>query len=210
MTCTNPFGVATRALFFGRIPRHGAQQNISSVISSRKRTVLWHVLSGSQCPKSSSTLASRSESSARGVLSAHSQAHCSLASQNPSVISQSSRYLHGHLITPQTSTSASTIDPATATTTATTTIVTPPKQPYHVHRTGTHNLPVYQSSKAGGSLKQTSIRKISGNPTRLAGELLSQLQPRPLEVKVNPTNGHVVIKGWYKEEVIQFLKAKGF
>jgi len=82
--------------------------------------------------------------------------------------------------------------------------------PYHVQRTHSNNLPVYHDIKGGGTLKTTIIRRITGDASVLREELakLFNLEKGKSSVK-NPTN-HVVLKGKYRDEVIKYLRERGF
>lgn len=69
-----------------------------------------------------------------------------------------------------------------------------PTETYFVQRTPTRNLPVYQLTKAGGNLKQTRVRKLSGQIEQLHRQLKEMLQPPPEWIRVNPTNQHIEMK----------------
>ena len=108
---------------------------------------------------------------------------------------------------------ASSIQPPT--TTAAGTSTTTASTPYHIHRTPSHQLPVYIESKNGGNLHQTRVRKIEGNVHRLRDELRTALgldgsDEERKKVTVNFNTKHVVVKGWRKPEVEAFLKKRGF
>ena len=85
-----------------------------------------------------------------------------------------------------------------------------PTESYLVRRTPTRNLPIYQLAKGGGTLKQTRVRKISGNAHELVKQLEGFLEPRPEWCRVNGVNGHVVMKvcpllrqeGWDVDRVL--------
>ncbi|KAI9685929.1 MAG: hypothetical protein M1822_004207 [Bathelium mastoideum] len=82
--------------------------------------------------------------------------------------------------------------------------------PYHVTRTTTNHLPIYLQAKRGGNLHQTLIRKISGKVHELKQELADRLQLEGKDAVVNPVTGHIVLKGWWKPQVQQFLEARRF
>jgi hypothetical protein len=84
--------------------------------------------------------------------------------------------------------------------------------PYHVDRTGTNNLPVYLDLKAGKTLRQTRIRKIVGDVHKLKDDLVKELglNPEFEKAEVGAVTGHIVIKGWHRAKVENFLKGKGF
>lgn len=87
---------------------------------------------------------------------------------------------------------------------------TQPTEHYFIARTPTRNLPVYQESKRGGNLKQTRVRKVSGQTAALVAQLTGALEPRPEWIRVNGVTGHVEMKGWYKGQVEGFLVGRGF
>ncbi|TGO25195.1 hypothetical protein BPAE_0085g00150 [Botrytis paeoniae] len=89
-----------------------------------------------------------------------------------------------------------------------TTPATAPNQPYYVSRTPSKQLPVYALSKAGGNLKQTKIRKIEGDIMKLKEQLEDAFSNK--EIRVNQLAKHIIIKGWCKPEVKQFLKERHF
>ncbi|KAH8692652.1 mitochondrial large subunit ribosomal protein-domain-containing protein [Talaromyces proteolyticus] len=90
--------------------------------------------------------------------------------------------------------------------------------PYFVRRTPSNQLPVYLETKAGGTKKLTKIQKTEGDLEALRSDLARTLgletgDPRAKkspEVTINPTNGHIVVKGWRKPEIQQFLTERNF
>ncbi|KAL7268777.1 54S ribosomal protein img2, mitochondrial [Rhizina undulata] len=82
--------------------------------------------------------------------------------------------------------------------------------PYFVHRTQTKNLPIYEGSKRGGNLRQTTVRKIEGKIVVLSKQLREVLQLKPEEIRINHLTMHIIIKGHRKREVERFLKEKRF
>ncbi|KAI9653698.1 MAG: hypothetical protein M1831_005726 [Alyxoria varia] len=85
-----------------------------------------------------------------------------------------------------------------------------PTKAYFVRRTPSRYLPVYELTKAGGSLKQTRVRKIDGEVQKLKEGLEEVLAPKPEWIRVNPVNRHVEMKGWYKLQIERFLTDNGF
>lgn len=65
---------------------------------------------------------------------------------------------------------------------------------YHVHRTASQQLPVYQLAKRGGNLHQTKIRKIEGRVEDLRDELRRVLGLKEEQVVVNQLTKHIIIK----------------
>jgi large subunit ribosomal protein L49 len=90
--------------------------------------------------------------------------------------------------------------------------------PYYVRRTPSHQLPVYLITKSGGTKKQTSIRKTEGDLDALRNDLARYLGlesgdeqgPKSPEVEINRRTGHIIIKGWRKDEVQNFLLERNF
>jgi len=87
-------------------------------------------------------------------------------------------------------------------------IQNPPK--YHVARTPSNLLPVYKDAKAGGNKHLTTVRKISGDATALKEELSALLSLPKGHAFVNPVTRHVVVKGWYKNQIVKYLESKNF
>ncbi|KAL9120761.1 MAG: hypothetical protein Q9187_002686 [Circinaria calcarea] len=81
---------------------------------------------------------------------------------------------------------------------------------YHVNRTPSQQLPVYHLAKRGGNLKQTRIRKISGDVASLRQDLQQALGLREEHIVINQLTKHIIIKGWKKTEVAKFLQEKRF
>lgn len=71
-----------------------------------------------------------------------------------------------------------------------------PKQTlqYHIHRTPSQQLPVYQLSKRGGNLHQTKIRKISGNLEQLRHDIQQALGLTDERIMINQLTRHIIIK----------------
>ncbi|KAG6353379.1 hypothetical protein INS49_007459 [Diaporthe citri] len=90
---------------------------------------------------------------------------------------------------------------------------TPPQRKqltYLVERTPTKNLSVYNDARAGGTKKQTVVKKIVGDARALRDEIVEELQFPRDDVKINPVTGHVKIKGFHADKVQKWLEARGF
>ncbi|KAJ9647163.1 54S ribosomal protein img2, mitochondrial [Coniosporium tulheliwenetii] len=89
---------------------------------------------------------------------------------------------------------------------------TSPSHPlkYHVSRTPSSQLPVYKLAKSGGNLHQTRIKKIAGDVRALRQDVQKLLGLSEKDVMVNSVTQHVVVKGWYKDEIVKFLESKSF
>ncbi|KAF2813950.1 Img2-domain-containing protein [Mytilinidion resinicola] len=81
---------------------------------------------------------------------------------------------------------------------------------FHVARTPSNFLPVYKDAKAGGNKHLTTVRKISGDATQLKDELSELLALPKGHAFINPVTGHVVVKGWYKDQIVKYLESKNF
>ena len=57
---------------------------------------------------------------------------------------------------------------------------------------------------------QTRVKKISGDANALRKALEEHLIGRKMRCEVNPTTGHVVVKGHYREDIDRYLKARRF
>ncbi|KAL9014324.1 MAG: hypothetical protein Q9173_001032 [Seirophora scorigena] len=66
--------------------------------------------------------------------------------------------------------------------------------PYHVHRTPSQQLPVYQLAKRGGNLLLTRLRKVDGDIMQLKLHLQQALDLRPEEISINQLTRHIHIK----------------
>lgn len=69
-----------------------------------------------------------------------------------------------------------------------------PTEEYFIHRTPTRNLPVYHLTKDGGNNKQTRVRKVEGQISRLKAQLEEVLVPVPEWIRINPVNQHIEMK----------------
>ena len=99
---------------------------------------------------------------------------------------------------------------------------------YHVNRTPSKQLPIYHLAKRGGNLKQTRIRKISGDIAGLRHDLQHALGLKEEHIVINQLTKHIIIKvcgdttelgslayirmiqGWKRTEVAKFLQEKRF
>ncbi|KAL9050882.1 MAG: hypothetical protein Q9162_006357 [Coniocarpon cinnabarinum] len=108
-----------------------------------------------------------------------------------------------------TSPSAST-DPSPDTPDTPPTHSPPVNSPYTITRTPSANLPIYLETKRGGNLKQTRIRKISGSSHELLRQLQEVLQPAPQWIRVNGVNGDVLMKGFYRDVLKEWLSVRGW
>jgi large subunit ribosomal protein L49 len=79
-----------------------------------------------------------------------------------------------------------------------------------IHRSATGNLPVYQEIRAGGSKKQTRIRRIEGDAKVLRDELTEELGIKKEECVWHQLTNNIVLKGHRRLELMEVLKAKGF
>ena len=70
-----------------------------------------------------------------------------------------------------------------------------PTLAYHVARTKSGGIPVYNRTRAGGSHKSTQIQKVHGDTAALRDEIRAILPAVAEEdVVVNPRTNHVVVK----------------
>jgi len=92
--------------------------------------------------------------------------------------------------------------------------------PFQISRTWSANLPVYESTKAGGSKHITTIRKITGDLNELADQVRKALDleqhitdvrgRRKETVAINWTTRHVVVRGWRGPEIKKWAELNGF
>ncbi|KAJ5239484.1 Ribosomal protein L49/IMG2 [Penicillium chermesinum] len=84
--------------------------------------------------------------------------------------------------------------------------------PYFVRRTGSNQLPVYLVTKAGGTKQLTKIQKTEGDLDSLRNDLALTLgiDLRSPDVSINRLNGHIIVKGWRKPEILKFLQERNF
>ncbi|KAJ5950802.1 Mitochondrial large ribosomal subunit L49 [Penicillium vulpinum] len=87
--------------------------------------------------------------------------------------------------------------------------------PYFVRRTASNQLPVYVVTKAGGTKQLTKLQKTEGDLDALRNDLASALgvvdgnKPNP-DVTLNRLTGHIIVKGWRKPEIVNFLQERKF
>ncbi|KAJ5135180.1 uncharacterized protein N7515_004458 [Penicillium bovifimosum] len=87
--------------------------------------------------------------------------------------------------------------------------------PYFVRRTASNQLPVYLVTKAGGTKQLTKIQKTEGDLDALRNDLACALgvvdgnKPNP-DVTLNRLTGHIIVKGWRKPEIVNFLQERKF
>ncbi|KAF9891091.1 hypothetical protein FE257_005026 [Aspergillus nanangensis] len=84
--------------------------------------------------------------------------------------------------------------------------------PYFIRRTASNQLPVYLVTKAGGTKQQTKIQKTEGDLDALRNDLAQYLglDLKSPDVAINRLNGHIVIRGWRKPEILKFLSERNF
>ncbi|KAL8183925.1 UNVERIFIED_CONTAM: 54S ribosomal protein L49, mitochondrial [Gekko kuhli] len=88
----------------------------------------------------------------------------------------------------------------------------PPALPYFVRRSRMHNIPVYRET-THGCRKMTLIRKIEGDIWALEKEVkefLTELSGRTPATQVNEIACFLRIKGYFDEELKEWLMDKGF
>ncbi|KAK1145597.1 54S ribosomal protein img2, mitochondrial [Aspergillus melleus] len=90
--------------------------------------------------------------------------------------------------------------------------------PYFIRRTPSNQLPVYLITKAGGTKQQTKLQKTEGDLDALRSDLAQFLglesgdpnAPQSPDVTINRLTGHILVKGWRKPEIQQFLLQRNF
>ena len=80
------------------------------------------------------------------------------------------------------------------------------KLPFFIERTNSQNLPVYRDSSHGGAQKMTIVRKITGDVEGLMEELQKVCSNSDVKAHV----GKVVVKGYHKEVIWDYLIRLGF
>lgn len=98
------------------------------------------------------------------------------------------------LTTEATSTSQAASAPPPSSPASSTTAPRQKQLSYTVERTPSKNLSVYNDARAGGTKKQTVIKKIVGDSRALRDEIVEELQFPKDDVKINPVTGHIKIK----------------
>lgn len=92
--------------------------------------------------------------------------------------------------------------------------------PYLIARTKSSSLPIYETSKSGGTKRITTIRKITGDLAELAAAVRSALRMdeymtdlrgrRKANVAINHTTKQVVVRGWRAPEIKRWAEMTGF
>ncbi|TFK29777.1 hypothetical protein FA15DRAFT_663038 [Coprinopsis marcescibilis] len=89
------------------------------------------------------------------------------------------------------------------------------KYPYFVPRNTNGNLPVYSDIRNAGTRLVVQVRNVDGNVNALADDLSQSLfkagSAEARRVKIRTNHQHVVISGGrWKQDVVEWLKNKGF
>ncbi|GLB35115.1 putative mitochondrial large subunit ribosomal protein (Img2) [Lyophyllum shimeji] len=90
------------------------------------------------------------------------------------------------------------------------------KYPYFISRNTRGNLPVYTDVRNGGTRYLVLVRNVDGNIDALARELSQKLFPKDspeasrIKVEIGRSNNLVITGGRWKNDVVEYLKAKGF
>lgn len=92
--------------------------------------------------------------------------------------------------------------------------------PFHLGRTTTRNLAVYETTKGGGSKYITTIRRLSGDLHELQRQLRTILQlpehtidskgRKKEPVSINHLTQQIIVKGWRAPEVKKWAETLGF
>jgi len=92
--------------------------------------------------------------------------------------------------------------------------------PFTINRTISQNLPIYETSKAGGNKHITQIRKLSGDLEALQeqlrtilglGQYVTDLRGRKKEnVAINWATRQIVVRGWRGPEIKKWAESAGF
>ncbi|KAJ0109354.1 hypothetical protein J7T55_000279 [Diaporthe amygdali] len=114
------------------------------------------------------------------------------------------------LTTEAASTSQSSTPPPSSSAAASAMSTQPRQLSYLVERTPSKNLSVYNDARAGGTKKQTVVKKIVGDARALRDEIAEELKFPKDDVKINPVTGHIKIKGFHADKVQKWLEARGF
>ncbi|KAK2596344.1 hypothetical protein N8I77_013240 [Diaporthe amygdali] len=114
------------------------------------------------------------------------------------------------LTTEAASTSQSSTPPPSSSAAASANSTQPRQLSYLVERTPSKNLSVYNDARAGGTKKQTVVKKIVGDARALRDEIAEELKFPKDDVKINPVTGHIKIKGFHADKVQKWLEARGF
>lgn len=91
---------------------------------------------------------------------------------------------------------------------------------YHIERTGTGNLPVYESAKGGGTKLITTVRRLSGDLKAMQVALQTVLQlpesyvdgkgRKKSPVEINHLTKHIIVRGQRGPEIKAWAQAVGF
>ncbi|KAG5645906.1 hypothetical protein DXG03_005053 [Asterophora parasitica] len=90
------------------------------------------------------------------------------------------------------------------------------KLPYFIPRNTRGNLPVYTDVRNGGTRYQVLVRNVDGNADALARELRHKLFPvdspeaTRINIEIVRSKNLVITGGLWKNNVVEFLKEKGF
>ncbi|RDB21170.1 54S ribosomal protein img2, mitochondrial [Hypsizygus marmoreus] len=88
--------------------------------------------------------------------------------------------------------------------------------PYYVPRNTRGNLPVYTDVRNGGTRYLVLIRNVDGNANALAKELSHTLfekgspEAARMKIEIVRSKNLVISGGHWKNDVVEWLKAKGF
>ncbi|KAK3348776.1 mitochondrial large subunit ribosomal protein-domain-containing protein [Lasiosphaeria hispida] len=85
-----------------------------------------------------------------------------------------------------------------------------PKGRYHVGRTPSNQLPVYELAKRGGNFKLTHIKKVEGDKAAFKEMLARDLGLDIKAVTLKVPTGHVEVRGSVRKQVNEWLAAQGF
>ncbi|KAF9001916.1 mitochondrial large subunit ribosomal protein-domain-containing protein [Cyathus striatus] len=90
------------------------------------------------------------------------------------------------------------------------------RYPYFIPRNSNGNLPVYSDIRNSGTRLQVLIRNVDGNANLLADELARTLFPRKtseasrMKIEIVRSKNLVISGGRWKNQVVEWLKQKGF
>lgn len=90
------------------------------------------------------------------------------------------------------------------------------KYPYFIPRNTRGNLPVYTDVRNGGTRYLVLVRNVDGNIDALARELSQKLLPKDspdasrIKIESCRSKTLVITGGRWKNDVVEYLKAKGF
>ncbi|KAK0724469.1 mitochondrial large subunit ribosomal protein-domain-containing protein [Lasiosphaeris hirsuta] len=85
-----------------------------------------------------------------------------------------------------------------------------PKGRWHVSRTPSNQLPVYELAKRGGNYKLTQIKKVEGDKAAFKETLARDLGLDIKKVILKVPTGHVEVRGSVRKQVNEWLAAQGF